>query len=139
MQQKVNWSGWAAHAQPLTCPACSTEFAPNHPRRRFCGQPDCPGRQRRRAATNVGSNAPRPRRPRRRASANTVYALLASAMLDAASDPPEGTEAELVRAAVELVRGVRQNRPLAAERAATVRLLAIAVERTARLTRGAPA
>jgi hypothetical protein len=59
-ESRVNWSDWAKHAAPRFCEACKTEFQPNHPRRRFCGGPDCRGRK---------PAAPRQRRPSGRAQA----------------------------------------------------------------------
>jgi hypothetical protein len=62
----VSWSTWAEHAQALTCPACNTSFQPNHPRRRFCGKPDCPGRPRKRPKRSSSySPSPRAARPTR--------------------------------------------------------------------------
>jgi hypothetical protein len=132
MEQSVDWAGWAKHAPERECPACGTRFAPNHPRRRFCGRSECPGRQRRRNTAPPAAAAPR---PRRKPSSDTVYSLVADAMIDTHTSPPDGTAHELVAAAVELVRGVRASRPPAAERALTVRLLSIAAARAAQFTR----
>lgn len=124
----VNWSKWAQHADPRTCEACEREFAPNHPRRRFCGATDCPGRQRRRAAP-----PPPRRRPRSRNRAQGgLTGVMAEVLILASTDPPVGSPTELAATLRDLI-DARQRTP-AMERAATMRLLAVAATRAAALT-----
>lgn len=52
----VDWSTWAAHQEPRVCESCGTRFQPNHPRRLFCGGPECAGRR-------PADAQPRKRRP----------------------------------------------------------------------------
>lgn len=130
-ENRVDWTKWAQHAQAIQCAACGQTFQPNHPRRRFCGQEGCPGRQRRRNTGTSTTTAPRARRTRqpRRRTHGQLYALIADATLAVALQQPAGTFEELLRAARDLVQSARLNRPPAVERAATVRLLAVASAR----------
>jgi hypothetical protein len=123
MDNKVDWTTWAEHAELLTCPACSREFRPNHPRRVFCGLPDCPGRQRR---PTPSARRPRARRRLRAVTSNAIAALLAETALELHAHPTAATDAELIIACADLARTVRQRGSAGAERALLVRLLAIA-------------
>jgi hypothetical protein len=125
----VSWSTWAEHAQALTCPACNTSFQPNHPRRRFCGKPDCPGRTRRRVSHET-SGATRPRTPR--AASNALFGMVADALLRAHARPPSASDVAMSTAALGLARAVRAPGCTPAQEAeAIVQLLAIAARRAA--------
>lgn len=43
--QRAERARWADTAKPIACAGCGTEFAPKHPRQRYCKAPECPGRR----------------------------------------------------------------------------------------------
>lgn len=121
-----DWARWAATAAPRTCEKCRREFAPNHPRRRFCGTADCP-EVARAARPDVEPVVARRRRQ------SGVQGVLADAMIELhRPDGPTGKPQEIGAALRDLVAAERSGRPgqikgaLAKVQAATIaRALAI--------------
>lgn len=133
---RVDWSTWASHAAALTCPACERTFAPNHPRRRFCGRADCPGRTRRRVCHDTTDATLRP--PRARRQTNTLYGLLGDALLRAHTRNVPASPLNLAAAAIELAYAVKAGCSPADEAEQLTNLLAIAARRAASVHGGSP-
>lgn len=118
---RVDWSSWAAHAAPRVCEGCEREFAPNHPRRRFCGESDCPGRR--------PSATPRRHRPSGRAQAAAraagIQGVLGEVIVECSKpELSDGTLDQLLKAAKLLVSVERAGYPDAVKRRAVIRLMA---------------
>jgi hypothetical protein len=123
---RVDWSTWAAHADTRVCEGCGRTFAPNHPRRRFCGEDDCPGRR--------PTQTPRRRRPSGRAQAAAraagIQGLLGEVLVECSRpELADGTLDQLIKAAKLLVSVERAGYPAAVRRQAVIRLLAAGAAR----------
>ena len=121
---RVDWTSWAEHAEPRQCEGCGDVFAPNHPRRRFCGQDACPGRR--------PSAAPRRRRPTGRAQAAAraagVQGLLGEVLVEVHRDDL-GSLDEVLKAAGKLVAAERAGAAGPEKRRLVVKLLAAGAAR----------
>lgn len=128
-RSQVDWSGWAATADPRVCEGCGTTFAPNHPRRRFCGGDGCPGRR----------QPPPPRKRkgltgRQQAAARTagIQGFVADVMLEINLSDPAGSIDELLAAAKILLAAERAGNTVARQQA-VVRLCAVGAVRSVSL------
>lgn len=118
---RVDWSTWASHAEARVCEGCSATFAPNHPRRRFCGADECPGRR--------PTQAPRRRRPTGRAQAAAraagVQGMLGEVLVECSKpELADGTLSQVLKAAQLLVAVEKHGYPETVRRKAIVRLMA---------------
>lgn len=137
-QSRVDWSTWAAHAEPRVCEGCSNTFAPNHPRRRFCGVPPCPGR--RPAPAGAGRRRRRPSASAETtARINGIQGVLADVVLVVNDRPPTGELREVLHAAKALLDAERRGLPAGRVRQAAVQLAAASTARAVQITPPAPA
>lgn len=123
---RVDWTSWAEHAAARVCEGCAITFAPNHPRRRFCGGAECPGRR--------PSQPPRRRRPSGRAQAAAraagVQGMLGEVLVECSRpELAEGQLSQVLKAAQLLVAVERAGYPAHVRRKAIVRLMAAGAAR----------
>jgi hypothetical protein len=123
---RVDWTTWAEHAEPRVCEGCGTTFAPNHPRRRFCGADQCPGRR--------PASAPRRRRPSGRAQAAAraagIQGMLGEVLVECSRpELADGTLDQILKAAKLLVSVERHGYPEHVRRKAVIRLMAAGAAR----------
>jgi hypothetical protein len=118
------WDGWIERTGNRECPACHQSFVPNHPRRKFCGRPGCPGR--------VAPAAPRRRRrdpserQREADRARQVSGFLADMVIAASGIGHLATPRAMADSLMDLVRADRAGDREAA-RTAAVRLAGMAM------------
>lgn len=126
MDQPVDYERWQREsAEARTCPACKRDFIPNHPRRLYCGKPDCPGRKAPSGKKRPASETAR----RNRIRFAGVKSVLADVVMCWSADPPDGTPDELKDAVYGVVRAQGQGMTGRDQRVALIRLMTVAAVR----------